>query len=54
MRSGEQVGVNSFISSGGCENGLPHGFASVAGLREWIDEGDNNGNVRLETIILFY
>jgi hypothetical protein len=31
------VGVASFVSSAGCESGLPHGFTRVTEYLDWIE-----------------
>lgn len=35
--SGELIGITSFGSSAGCENGAPAGYSSVSHFREWIE-----------------
>ena len=32
----QQIGIASFVSSGGCENEYPHGFTRVTHYLEWI------------------
>ena len=39
----KQIGVTSFVSSGGCENGLPHGFTRLTEFLGWVS--DNTGIV---------
>ena len=38
-----QFGINSFVASAGGETDLPHGFASVAYLRDWINRNKEGG-----------
>ena len=33
----KQIGVTSFVSSGGCENKLPHGFTRMTSFLDWVE-----------------
>ena len=32
-----QIGVTSFVSSGGCEDKLPHGFTRMTSFLGWVE-----------------